>query len=88
MDQKDVTSETSDLNISKSSSGRKRKQFAPRKLVAPTIMSSCETNNLDDEDFDDSGVVNGHFEESVNQVVILNPDDDLIGDDDVNRPTS
>ena len=90
MDQKDVTIETSDFhNLSKSSSGRKRKQFAPRKLAAPTTITSYETTNLEEEDFDDSGVVNGHFEESLNQVVILNPDDDgLIVDDDVTRITS
>ena len=88
MEQKDVTIETSDFSLSKLSSGRKRKQFAPRKLAAPTIMTSCETN-FEEEDFDDSGVVNGHFEESINQVVILNPDNDnLILDDDVTRITS
>ena len=82
IEHKHETSETSDLNISKSSGGRKRKQFVPRKLAAPTMTmmtSSIENqHHLEEEDFDDSGVVNGHFEESTNQVVILNPDNDLI----------
>ena len=77
-DPRDETSETSDLSLSKSTSGggRKRKQCAPRKLAAASevpspVLDERPNNDLIHEsvvrvveDFDDSGVVNNeHFEE-------------------------